>query len=143
MTKAMLRTATAGDVPAIAAIYRPAVLEGTASFELEPPGEEEMLRRFRAIADAGYPYFVAEMDGRIAGYAYANAYRQRNSCALALRVIPFRVRSLDELGEFVLKRLLPHPHVHQVRSDIVLKTIKANRGFRIRTGAPRKAGRTR
>jgi twitching motility protein PilT len=28
----------------------------------------------------------------------ANAYRQRNSCALALRVIPFRVRSLDELG---------------------------------------------
>ncbi|MBI4884413.1 MAG: type IV pilus twitching motility protein PilT [Actinobacteria bacterium] len=28
----------------------------------------------------------------------ANAYRQRNSCALALRVIPFRVRSLSELG---------------------------------------------
>ena len=28
----------------------------------------------------------------------ANAYKQRNSCALALRVIPFRVRSLDELG---------------------------------------------
>ncbi|MGE0306729.1 MAG: type IV pilus twitching motility protein PilT [Acidimicrobiia bacterium] len=28
----------------------------------------------------------------------ANAYRQRNSLALALRVIPFRVRSLEELG---------------------------------------------
>jgi len=28
----------------------------------------------------------------------ANAYRQRNSCALALRVVPFRVRSLEELG---------------------------------------------
>jgi DNA-binding Lrp family transcriptional regulator len=45
-----------------------------------------------------------------------------------------RVRSLDELGEFVLKRLLPHPHVHQVRSEIVLKTIKENRGFRIGMG---------
>jgi twitching motility protein PilT len=28
----------------------------------------------------------------------ANAFHQRGSCALALRVVPFRVRSLDELG---------------------------------------------
>ena len=28
----------------------------------------------------------------------ANAYKQRSSLALALRVIPFRVRSLEELG---------------------------------------------
>ena len=36
-----------------------------------------MLRRFRAITEAGYPYFVAELDGRVAGYAYVNAYRAR------------------------------------------------------------------
>jgi hypothetical protein len=41
----------------------------------------------------------------------------------------------------VLKRLLPHPHVHQVRSDIVLKTIKENRGFRIGVGAGKRAKR--
>ena len=28
----------------------------------------------------------------------ANAYKQRNTYALALRVVPFRVRSLEELG---------------------------------------------
>ena len=77
MSKPTLRPATAADVPAIAAIYRPSVLQGTASFELEPPGEAEMLRRLRAITDAGYPYFVAELDGRVAGYAYASAYRTR------------------------------------------------------------------
>ena len=77
MTQPALRPARASDVPAITAIYRPAVLEGTASFELEPPSEAEMLRRFEAITDAGYPYFVAEIDGRVAGYAYANAYRAR------------------------------------------------------------------
>jgi phosphinothricin acetyltransferase len=77
MNKPTLRPATHTDIAAITAIYRPAVLTGTASFELEPPGEDEMLRRFRAIADAGYPYFVAELDGRIAGYAYASAYRAR------------------------------------------------------------------
>ena len=54
------------DVAAIAAIYRPAVLTGTASFELEPPDEAEVLRRFKAIVAGGYPYFVAEIDGRVA-----------------------------------------------------------------------------
>jgi phosphinothricin acetyltransferase len=77
MPQPMLRPAAASDVGAIAAIYRPAVVSGTASFELEPPSEEEMLRRYRAITDAGYPYVVAELDGRIVGYAYASAYRAR------------------------------------------------------------------
>jgi phosphinothricin acetyltransferase len=77
MTKPALRPATAADVGAITAIYRHAVLHGTASFELEPPDEAEMLRRFTAVAEAGYPYFAAELDGRIAGYAYVGAYRTR------------------------------------------------------------------
>ena len=72
-----IRAATAADIPAIAAIYRPAVLHGTASFELDPPDDAEMLRRFTAITAAGYPYFVAEFEGRVVGYAYANAYRTR------------------------------------------------------------------
>ena len=77
MPQPTLRPATPSDVAAIAQIYRPAVLSGTASFELEPPSEEEMLCRYRAITDAGYPYFVAELDGCIVGYAYAGAYRGR------------------------------------------------------------------
>jgi L-amino acid N-acyltransferase YncA len=73
----IVRPATPADIPAIAAIYRAAIVGGTASFELEPPSEAEMLRRLEAIIAAGYPYFVAELDGRVAGYAYANAYRTR------------------------------------------------------------------
>ena len=41
-----------------------------------PDGFTE-LARFQAIKGGGYPYFVAELDGRIAGYAYASAYRTR------------------------------------------------------------------
>jgi phosphinothricin acetyltransferase len=77
MSTVTVRSATEADVAAITAVYRPAVLTGTASFELAPPDEAEMLRRFKAITDGGYPYFVAEVDGRVAGYAYANAYRTR------------------------------------------------------------------
>ena len=77
MTALTVRPATKADISAIAAIYRPAVLAGTASFELEPPDDTEMLRRFRALTEAGYPYLVAEDEGHVLGYAYAGAYRPR------------------------------------------------------------------
>ena len=53
------------------------MLHGTATFELTPPDIAEMTRRFRALVDGGYPYFVATLDGEVAGYAYAGAYRPR------------------------------------------------------------------
>ena len=65
------------DLPALTAIYRHAVLNGTASFEIEPPDEAEMKRRREALLQAGFPYLVAEEDGRVAGYAYVSAYRPR------------------------------------------------------------------
>lgn len=72
-----IRPATAHDIPAIAAIYGDAVRNGTASWELEPPDEAELLRRLNAILTGGYPYLAAERDGLLLGYAYASAYRPR------------------------------------------------------------------
>ena len=73
-----IRDTTEADIPAITAIYADAVLHGTASFELDPPDEAEMLRRFRTMCDQGYPYIAAEAaNGTLLGYAYANAFRSR------------------------------------------------------------------
>lgn len=77
MSAVSVRPAIEADIPAITAIYQPAVLNGTASFELAPPDEAEMRRRFRTLVDAGFPYLVAEADGAVLGYAYAGAYRPR------------------------------------------------------------------
>jgi L-amino acid N-acyltransferase YncA len=77
MPSATVRAATAADIAAITDIYRQAVLHGTASFEIEAPDEAEMASRFRSITGGGYPYFVAELDGAVVGYAYASAYRAR------------------------------------------------------------------
>jgi len=77
MTTPSIRPAVAADIPAITTIYAHAVLHGTASWELDPPDEAEMLRRFKAIAAGGYPYLIAEEAGRLLGYAYAGAYRPR------------------------------------------------------------------
>jgi phosphinothricin acetyltransferase len=73
----IIRLATAADIPAITAIYRHAVLHGTASWELDPPDAAEMARRREAILAGGYPYLAAESDGVLRGYAYAGAYRPR------------------------------------------------------------------
>ncbi len=72
-----IRDFAAADIPAIAGIYADAVLNGTASYELEPPGEDEMARRFSALARAGFPILVATITGRVVGYAYAGPYRTR------------------------------------------------------------------
>ena len=77
MSAPEIRPTLEADLPAITAIYQQAVREGTATFELEPPDLTEMTRRYRTLIDGGYPYFVAILDGRVAGYAYAGAYRPR------------------------------------------------------------------
>jgi phosphinothricin acetyltransferase len=73
----VLRPAEEADLAVIAAIYAHHVETGAASFELEPPGESEMSRRWRAIVEGGYPYLSALEDGEVVGYAYASAYRTR------------------------------------------------------------------
>jgi L-amino acid N-acyltransferase YncA len=77
MTNPAIRAAAAADIPAITRIYAHAVRHGTASFELEPPDEAEMARRQRALVENGFPYLVAELNGDVAGYAYAGPYRPR------------------------------------------------------------------
>jgi phosphinothricin acetyltransferase len=72
-----IRNARQGDLPDITGIYADAVRHGTASYELEPPSLDEMLKRFQALATGGFPYLVAELDGAVAGYAYVGPFRPR------------------------------------------------------------------
>lgn len=65
------------DAAACAAIYAPYVARTTISFELEPPGADEIARRFDALRVAGYPVLVAATGAGVAGYAYAGSFRAR------------------------------------------------------------------
>jgi L-amino acid N-acyltransferase YncA len=73
----LIRRATPSDAAAIAAIYAVFVEAGTATFELAPPSAAEMAQRFTAITAAGYPYLVAEHEGRVVAFAYAAQFRPR------------------------------------------------------------------
>ena len=72
-----LRDATRDDLGAVQVIYAHHVAHGLASFELEPPDLDTMTARFEAVTACGLPYLVAELDGRVRGYAQAGPYRPR------------------------------------------------------------------
>lgn len=72
-----IRDAVAGDIAAVTAIYAVHVQHGAATFEIEPPDQPEMLRRFTELTAQGFPYFVVESAGRVVGYAYAGPFRTR------------------------------------------------------------------
>jgi phosphinothricin acetyltransferase len=73
----LIRPSAASDIRPIAAIYGWNVLNGTGTFELEAPDEAEMARRRDDVLAKGLPWLVAERDGRVLGYAYANQFRPR------------------------------------------------------------------
>ncbi|HVF95381.1 MAG TPA: GNAT family N-acetyltransferase [Sphingomonas sp.] len=82
-----IRAATPEDAGAIAAIYAPHVLVGTASFETEAPDARQMRTRM-AASEGLYPWMVATIGsgtadggrgGGVLGYAYATRFHQREA----------------------------------------------------------------
>ena len=73
----IVRPATAADAPALAAIYGWHVVNGVGTFEDAPPSEADMAARLAAVQARGLPWFVAELEGRVKGFAYAAPFRLR------------------------------------------------------------------
>jgi len=77
VSQCLVRPATPADIPDITAIYDRFVATSTATFEIVPPDESEMLKRWRAVRDRGLSYLVAELEGYIVGFCYASQFRPR------------------------------------------------------------------
>lgn len=77
MQKPEVRAAQRSDLDAITAIYADAVANGTSSYELEPPTKSEMTTRYETLTGGGFPYIVADVSGRVLGYAYVGPFRTR------------------------------------------------------------------
>lgn len=103
----IIRAARDEDRPAISAIYAHHVLHGTGTFEEEPPSVETIAQRREAVLANGLPWLVAEREGVVIGYCYAQKYHPRSAWRFTLEdaiyVAPDAQRSgagralLDEL----------------------------------------------
>ncbi len=107
-TTTTLRPATPADAPAIAAIYAIHVLGSSATFEIDPPSPAEMAQRIAAVQDLGLPWWVAEREGCLAGYAYAGSYwprpAYRHTCEDSVYLAPWAMGR--GLGGTLLARII-------------------------------------
>jgi L-amino acid N-acyltransferase YncA len=71
-----IRLASVADGAVMAEIYAPYVRNTTVSFEYHPPTAAAFGERIAGILQK-YPWLVCEIEGRIAGYAYASQYSGR------------------------------------------------------------------
>lgn len=66
----------ARDSAAILALYAPYIEKTAITFETQVPSPESFAQRVKDIADA-FPYLLLEIDGELAGYAYAHRQAER------------------------------------------------------------------
>lgn len=74
-----IRPVTEEDAPAITGLYNPYITNTTITFEEEPVRAEEMLQRIHKVLAIPFPWLCAEVNGRLAGYAYAARWRERSA----------------------------------------------------------------
>jgi L-amino acid N-acyltransferase YncA len=122
MQKIIIRPATPEDIAAITRIYADAVLNGTASFEIEPPDEAEMTRRQAALLNNGYPYLTAEIEGVVAGYAYAGPYRSRPAYKWSVEDSIYVAPAMHRkgIGGLLLRRLVAESEQRGFRQMIAV-----------------------
>ncbi len=74
-----IRHATQADIAEIQSIYAYHVLNGTGTFEEEPPPIEEMLVRFKKVIDQNCIWLVACDATGVLGYGYYAPFRERSA----------------------------------------------------------------
>jgi len=74
----MIRLATPGDAESILSIYAPYIENTSFTFETETPTITQFAERINSYL-INWPWLVYEINGKIAGYAYASRYRERTA----------------------------------------------------------------
>ncbi|MEA5026600.1 MAG: N-acetyltransferase family protein [Erysipelotrichaceae bacterium] len=78
MDQVSIRFAQETDLAVLLEIYQPYVEETAISFEFAVPTLSEFKKRYVSVS-AVFPYLVAEYNGKLVGYAYASAFKQRQA----------------------------------------------------------------
>ena len=103
-----IRPSQPDDMVQVTDIYRHVVVHGSASFEIDPPDTDEMIRRRDALVGAGFPYLVADENKMICGYAYIGAYRPRAAYRFAVEDSIYIAPQMHRrgIGRALLTRLI-------------------------------------
>lgn len=120
----IIRTAQESDLPELAEIYNYEVLNGTATFDVNPKDLDERREWLNSHNKDNHPLIVAEVDGHVAGYASLSPYRDKEAYAatveLSVYIGPdYRRRGIArELIGVILREAGEREDIHTVISVI-------------------------
>ncbi|KGQ54419.1 GNAT family acetyltransferase [Gallibacterium anatis str. Avicor] len=77
MPTTLIRPAQQQDLPALLAIYNHEILNGVATFDLQPKSLAERQSWFDEHHKNNHPLLVAEQDGEVLGYASLSRYAEK------------------------------------------------------------------
>ena len=130
MTRTLIRPSTEEDLPAVQAIYAHHVLNGTGTFETEPPSVADMTTRRADVLSKKLPWLVIEQDGVVQGFAYANWFKPRAAYRFSVEdSIYMAADSAGKgLGKLLLTELLAQLERSGVRKAMAVIGDSANAG---------------
>ncbi len=128
MKELKIRIASAKDAAALLEIYAPYVKNTAITFEYEVPSLQEFERRIENILKK-YPYLVAETDGKIVGYAYVSAFKERAAYDWAVETSIYIDKKLKRMGigkklYSVLEEILKKQNILNLNSCIAFADIE-------------------
>lgn len=119
-----IRTAEQKDLPELLEIYNYEVVNGVSTLDLNPRTLTEWQIWFDHHNVDNHPLFVAEIEGRVAGYSSLSSYREKeaykSTVELSIYISPdYRKRGLaTALMAYILEEAKADPRTHMVVSVI-------------------------
>lgn len=101
----MIRPVNINDAPQITSIYNHYIRESVITFETAPLSVKEMEKRIESISGQ-FPYFVFEVDGKIAGYCYAHLWKEKAAYSATWESTIYLLPSY--FGEGIGSQMLTH-----------------------------------
>lgn len=92
-----LRPAELTDAEALLAIYAPYITDTAVTFEYDVPTMVEFRQRIKQVQQH-FPWLVAEEEGHVVGYAYANTFKARAAYQWSVETSIYVDRNLKHKG---------------------------------------------
>jgi phosphinothricin acetyltransferase len=120
-----IRAATLADADAVAGIYNHYVTNTVVTFEEAVLPPAEIAKRIETVWSASLPWLVAEVDGQVAGYAYAGKWHGRSAYRFSVEITVYLAHDQTGrgLGSKLYDRLFPmlrEREIHAVIGGIAL-----------------------
>lgn len=126
----IIRPSLESDLPGITQIYAHHVRHGTGTFEITPPGMNDMAQRRLDVLSKGLPYLVLAQGDKVLGFAYCNWFKPRPayrfSAEDSIYVAPDVMA--QGLGTALLTELCAQAEIAGIRTMIAVIGDSANQG---------------